>query len=128
MIKEWDLVELVSPSNEIENTQPTASRPAGAVSSLMRCAVAIFASSLATSALISSHAVLPASSTSQTVCVLSQLKLRTGRNVRPPRDGTIQTEQILPVARTSRQLAKSFKSMLRPVDPAEYIDSDYTFG
>ena len=125
MIKEWDIVNVVSPPGEIENTQPTSSRPSGAISSRVRCAVLIAASSLIPAVYRNPCLTYSSGTTSQTVSVLNQLKLKTGRPVRPR--NVPQNEQAS-VARTSQQLANSFRSMLRPADPDEFSDSDYTFS
>jgi hypothetical protein len=125
MIKEWDIVNVVSSVGEIENTQPTTSRPTGAFSSGIRCAVLIAASSLIPTAYGTPWLTCSSGTTSQTVSVLNQLKLKTGRPVRPP---SIPESQQASVARTSQQLANSFRSMLRPADPDEFTDSEYMFS
>jgi hypothetical protein len=128
MIKEWDLANVVPCGTDIENTQPTTSRAVSRnLSSLIRCAVVVTASSLAISV---SDAPLfcRAGATSEAVSVLSRLKVSGNRAVRYERGISVQSERDFTRARTSAQLAGSFRAMLRPIQPEEDVDSDYTFS
>jgi hypothetical protein len=129
MIKEWDLNNTVVPyGTEIENTQPTASRSVSrTLSSLIRCAVVITTSSLAASA-FDTPLICSVGATSQSIVVLNRLKVSGSRTVRLNTRGDNIQNKDFARARTSSQLAGSFRSMLRPIPSEEDVDSDYTFG